>query len=136
LTVVVWRERRLHMRFAISVNLSDGAAPRSNATAPRIDTAAVPGQDDFPMIARNGGAVYITWQELKPSNANSDIVFVRSSDNGSTFGGEMNIDDMGMLASYGSVAPQIAAVTVGPEPRVYTTCQNTRQGTEIFASRS
>src|SRR5262249_32055009 len=96
----------------------------------------VPGQDDFPQIARSGANIYVTWQELLPSTANSDILFTRSTDNGVTFSAQVNIDDMGMLASYGSVAPQIAAVTVGAEQRVYITWQDTRQGTEIFAARS
>jgi hypothetical protein len=132
--IVVWREQRSNMTFDIFANRWDGAT--INTTDSRIDTDPVPGQDDFPMIARNGTDIYVTWQEVKPSNANTDILFVRSTDNGSTFGAETNIDDMGMLASYGSASPQIAAVTVGAERRVYITWQDTRQGTEIFAARS
>ena len=124
------------MTFDIFTNRWDDASANINATDLRIDTDPMPGQDDFPAVAKNGGEVYVTWQEVKPSNANTDVVFVRSIDNGATFGAEANIDDMGMLASYGSVGPQIAAVTVGSERRVYITWQDTRQGTEIFASRS
>jgi hypothetical protein len=134
--VVVWREQRANMTFDIFTNRWDNASANINATDLRIDTDPMPGQDDFPAVAKNGGEVYVTWQEVKPSNANTDVVFVRSIDNGTTFGVEANIDDMGMLASYGSVGPQIAAVTVGSERRVYITWQDTRQGTEIFASRS
>jgi hypothetical protein len=103
-------------------------------------TLPTTGADDLPVMARLGSEVYVAWQEVQqvpgtPPVSGGDIFFARSTNNGASFGAQVELDDPGSTAS-SSLGPQIAALTASGENRVWVAWQDTRAGTEIFVARS
>jgi hypothetical protein len=132
--LVTWREKRVGTTMDVYANFWDDAAGTINATDVRLDTDSGSGLDDVPVIARLGAEVYVAWEEVR-SDGRGDIVFVRSTNNGAAFGAEQVIDDPAVELS-SSGLPQIAAVAIGGENRVYVSWIDDRDGLEVFVARS
>jgi len=78
-----------------------------------------------PQISSSGSNMYVLWQDSTPGN--SDILFIASTDNGVSFGGEINLSgDAGV-----SSAPQV----VSSGTNVYVVWQDSAS-TDIFSKSS
>jgi len=85
------------------------------------------GSSILPQIAVSGSNVYVTWEDL--TSGSGDTFFVRSTDNGATFGSIVNLSNN----AGSSITPQIAVQS----NNVYVTWDDFTTGNdEIFYSKS
>jgi 3D (Asp-Asp-Asp) domain-containing protein len=70
---------------------------------PKVNLSSNPGPSVFPEIAISGSNVYVVWTQENKAGTSVDVFFLRSADNGVTWGSKVNISNDGA-----SAAPKIA----------------------------
>ena len=136
--IYVWREvRGTATRNVYAASVALGALPASNT---RLDSDSGDNRDsDFPILVVNETAAYVTWQDVSTvAGAGSDVMFVRTTNQGTAWSAERIIDDPSNEVS-SSFTPSIAV-----DPRaagvaddvVAIAWEDRRQGTQIYAARS
>ncbi|MDQ3033451.1 MAG: MopE-related protein, partial [Myxococcota bacterium] len=142
--VFAWREVRTsasRTTFDVYATFSDDA---TSAIAPAnedrldADTGNVRASDDL-RIAQDGTRVYVVWTDVSTvSGGGSDITFARTTNDAASWSAERILDDAsGEVSS--SYQPAIAIdprTTSATDDRVFVAWVDTRDGTQIFFSRS
>ncbi len=139
--IFAWREIRSGVTsdaFAVFSDSATAAFALANET--RLDADVGDEEDaDLPVLQVRGTAVYVAWQSISTiPGAGSDVVFVRSSDGGSSYAGELIIDDPAVEQS-SSFTPVMAVDPAGAgvgDDRVFLAWEDRREGTQIFAASS
>ncbi len=134
--VWAWREARAGDTFDVFATFSDSATaaiPGGNES--RLDSDAGDARaSDFPQLAVDGDAVYVVWQDVSTTpGGGADVVFVRSTNGGASFGAERILDDPAGEVS-ASFTPSLAVDAAGD--RVFVAWEDRREGTQIYASAS
>lgn len=136
--VWVWREQRSGAtRDVFAAASATLAAPTSDV---RLDADTTQRREsDFPVIAAAGAAVYVAWQDVSTTpGGGADVMFVRTTDGGSSWSAERVIDDPAAEVS-SSFTPAIAVDRLGAgsaDDLVAIAWEDRRQGAQIFAAIS
>ncbi|HEU4610739.1 MAG TPA: sialidase family protein, partial [Kofleriaceae bacterium] len=137
--VWAWREQRTGAtRDIFAASAPDAATAPTSDT--RLDGDTTDKRDsDFPLMVVVGSSAYLVWQDVSTlANGGSDVVFVRSTNGGSSWSSERVIDDPGTKVS-SSFSPTIAVDPVGAggnDDVVAIAWEDRRQGTQVYASVS
>ncbi len=141
--VFVWREARPSARptFDVYATYSDDtgtAIPTARERRLDGDTGNTRASDDL-RIGSAGTSVYVAWVDVSTSmGGGADIVFVRSTDGGASWGTERVIDDPGAMLSDSSEATLAVdpRTTAADDDRVFLAWRDTRDGTQIYFASS
>jgi hypothetical protein len=139
--VYVWREIRAGVTSDVFAAFSSSATAAINGAEEfRIDGDVGDTEDvDLPVLKVVDQAAYVVWQNLSTvPGAGSDIIFLRSTDNGETYSSEVIVDDPALEVS-ASFTPTIDVDPAGAgagDDRVFIAWEDRREGTQIFASSS
>jgi hypothetical protein len=139
--VFTWREIRGGTTPDAFATFSDSAsAAIAGGNETRLDSdGADTRQSDFPQLAVAGQNVYVVWQDISTlPGGGSDVVFVRSTTDGASFGAEAILDDPAIETSPSftpvmAIDPNTAAST---DDRIFVAWEDRREGTQIYAATS
>lgn len=136
----VWREIRTGTTNDIYAAFADdGATAIALMNEIRLDNDAGNTRDSgFPQLKVVGQNVFVSWQDISTQVEDSDVVFVRSTDNGASFSNEIIIDDPVVEVSK-SFTPSMAvdpAGTGNSDDRIFLAWEDRREGTQVYTAVS
>jgi Notch-like protein len=137
--VWVWREARDMNSAANGVFSAWADSADGTLNARRLDANTTPADAEPPQLLAVGQSTYVVWQDIATTaGQGSDILFVRSADNGANYSTERILDDAGGEVS-SSFSPSMAVFDDGAgagNDRVAVAWEDRRAGVQAFVAVS